>query len=84
MIGVLQRMLHNENPAETQETQQEIISVRQTKIRHKVWTCGDCGHNYFYGALRCPLCESSNMEESLADPVYVVFKDVVNEEGAGL
>jgi Zn finger protein HypA/HybF involved in hydrogenase expression len=44
--------------------------ISHRKRTYKTWHCIDCEHNYFYAMIKCPLCESHEIEQVLHEPNY--------------
>jgi|GEM_PF-4603177 len=35
------------------------------KDTYTIWECRDCSHSYYYKTLRCPLCSSESVAETV-------------------
>lgn len=56
-MNTLQRILNAEKDARR--------SLRKhPRVLHKIWSCVECGHRYFYAVTKCPYCESTGISQS--------------------
>ena len=66
MFRTVQKLLNKEQQMLTKD---DMIKLRKAsakpirkRIKHKVYLCANCGHLYFYAIVRCPLCESHDVQ----------------------
>ncbi len=46
------------------KTATERPASKLRKSSYTTWDCGSCNHSYFFAILKCPLCDSLDIEET--------------------